>query len=212
MYIHLKNILDIVFALFLLLLTAPLLIVVMIIIKIEDGGSSIYKADRIGKNNEVITVYKLRSMVNERVKNGVQLTDSERMLKIGKFIRVTSLDELPQLVNILKGEMSFIGPRPLPTSYLSYYTSTELTRHTVKPGISGLAQINGRNNLSWDEKFNYDLIYTKNISLKLDIKIFFLTLIKVIKKDSVVVRGTGQEIDFHQYRKNQLDKKKQHKK
>jgi len=203
-YIVVKDIVDRLAATIMLLIVWPILLIAIIIIKIEDPTTSpVYKTVRVGKNNKSFRIYKLRSMISHKERNGVKLVDSERILKIGKIIRKTSLDELPQLVNIVKGEMSFIGPRPLPVLYLPYYTKEELHRHDIKPGISGWAQVKGRNNLSWDEKFKLDLEYVKNISFKLDIQIFSLTIIKVFKSSDVVIRGTGQEVDFHKYRMEQ---------
>jgi undecaprenyl phosphate N,N'-diacetylbacillosamine 1-phosphate transferase len=136
-------------------------------------------------------------------KNGCALSDSERMLRSGGFIRKASFDELPQLFNIIKGEMSFIGPRPLPTVYLPYYSESEIRRHDVKPGISGWAQVNGRNNIDWDEKFLRDLEYVNNVSFQLDVKILFLTLFKILRRSDVAVRGENFVMDFHEYRMKQ---------
>lgn len=198
-----KNIGDRLFGACLLLVTLPILSILLMLVFIEDPSSSpIFKQKRIGYKNNEFNLYKLRSMSSKTHYNGRKLTDKERMLKIGKVIRKTSLDELPQIYNILKGEMSFIGPRPLSIKYLDYYTEQEIKRHRVKPGISGWAQVNGRNTINWEEKFSFDLYYVKNISLQLDLKILFLTLIKIFKSSEVTTRGEGAEVDFHEYRKN----------
>jgi undecaprenyl phosphate N,N'-diacetylbacillosamine 1-phosphate transferase len=211
-YLFIKSFADKVFAIFLLLLLWPIMILCAIAIIIEDpSGFVLFKQKRVGKENKVFTLYKFRSMRVELVRHENKLSDSERMLKTGRFIRRTSLDELPQLFNIIKGEMSFIGPRPLPTIYLGYYNEKEIHRHDVKPGISGLAQVSGRNNINWEEKFSKDLEYVNKISLILDIKIFFLTLYKIVKRSDVIVRGENCVMDFHEYRimqKNQLDSTK----
>ena len=130
-------------------------------------------------------------MTDERDENGKLLPDAQKLTKAGKFVRSTSIDELPQFFNILKGDMAFIGPRPLPKVYLPYYTEEEAKRHDVLPGISGWAQVNGRKNISWDKKLEYDVFYAKNCSLWLDIKIFFMTVYKVLKKESVGVESSG---------------------
>ncbi len=164
-----------------------------IAIKIEDPkGPVLFKQRRPGKDAKIFTVYKFRTMRVETEKDGRPLSDMERITKVGAFLRKTSIDELPQLFNIIRGEMSFIGPRPLPTIYLPYYTAEEMHRHDVRPGISGWAQINGRNYLSWEKKFAYDLYYVNNLSFWLDLKIFFITIGKVFSRAGVGIRG----VDF----------------
>ena len=166
-----------------------------LLIKLEDPkGPVLFRQDRGGKNNSLLKIYKFRTMIVDRERDGEKLSDSERMFKSGRIIRKLSIDELPQIFNILKGEMSFIGPRPLSFKFLPYYTEEELHRHDVLPGISGWAQVNGRNNLSWEEKFVLDLYYVNNISLNLDTKIFFLTIKKVFFKPEVGV--LGKDINF----------------
>ncbi|MCZ2258626.1 sugar transferase [Sporosarcina sp. G11-34] len=203
-YVNLKYVLDRLFAFTMLLITSPIMAIAILFILREDSKASpIYKTERVGKDNKVFYVYKLRSMIATKEINGMKLSDAERMLTVGKFLRKTSIDELPQLINILKGEMSFIGPRPLPKVYLPYYNVEELRRHKLKPGISGWAQVRGRNNLNWEDKFKLDLEYVNKVSLMFDLKIFYLTLIKVFKHSDVVTRGDGQEVDFHTYRTEQ---------
>ena len=184
-----KRILDTVFAAVLLVPALPVMGVCALLILGEDSeGSVLFSQKRIGKGNKPFTMMKFRSMKIKRFDKGRELSDQERMLKIGGIIRKLSLDELPQLFNVIKGEMSFIGPRPLPVVYFPYFTEEELHRHDVRPGISGLAQVNGRNNLGWDEKFQYDLEYVRNISLGFDLKIVLETILKVLKRADVQVR------------------------
>lgn len=189
-YFQLKLFIDQVGAWILLILAFPIFFILGLLIKLEDPTSSVFfKQERIGQNEQTFTLYKLRSMQTATVKNGQALSDDDRLLFIGKFIRSTSLDELPQLWNIIKGDMSFIGPRPLLVDYLPYYSETERRRHRVKPGISGLAQVSGRNRLTWEEKFALDVNYVDQQSFQLDTKIFFLTLQKVLKKSDIVLAG-----------------------
>lgn len=201
---YVKRILDFIFAIILLVITSPIMLLAAIAIKLEDPkGPVLFKQNRVGEGNKVFKVYKFRSMIVDIEKGGRKLSDAERMLKVGMFIRKTSIDELPQLFNIIKGEMSFIGPRPLPVIYLPYYDEHEIQRHNVKPGISGWAQVNGRNNLSWDEKFKKDLEYVNNVNLGFDLKILLLTIYKILKTSDVVVRGEYLQIDFNEYRAKQ---------
>ncbi|WLR50653.1 sugar transferase [Bacillus tianshenii] len=204
-YIQMKCFLDKIMAFFLLVISSPLLIILSLFIMLEDSSASpIFRQTRIGFNNREFNIYKLRSMRTQTHKDGVRLSDSQRMLKIGGIIRKASFDELPQLVNILKGEMSFIGPRPLSVKYLPYYNEEEIKRHNVRPGISGWAQVNGRNTISWEDKFSFDVEYVKRISFLFDLKIFFLTIVRVLQKSGVQTRGEGSmEVDFHEHRKKQ---------
>lgn len=185
---HFKRIMDFSFAFLLLLITSPILIISALAVKLESKGPSLFKQRRIGKNNKEFIIYKFRTMKVATEENGKKLSDNERLTKVGKFLRKTSLDEIPQCINILKGEMSFIGPRPLPIRYLPYYTEQEIKRHNVLPGISGLAQVKGRNLLSWEERFKWDVYYVDYLSIQLDIKILFLTIYKVLKKENVVLK------------------------
>ena len=175
-YAYVKKILDLLFAIILLILLSPIMIVSAIAIKIETPGPILFRQKRPGKKGKIFTIYKFRTMRVETEKNGRKLSDMERMTKIGKIFRTTSIDELPQLFNILKGDMSFIGPRPLLVEYLDRYTPEQMRRHDVTPGISGWAQINGRNALDWEEKFKLDVWYVDHISFKLDFKIFVMTI------------------------------------
>lgn len=179
------------------------MLVTSIFIKKEIGRPVVYKVKRPGKNCEIFTLYKFRSMTNERDETGELLPDSERMTKIGKFIRKTSIDELPELYNILRGDMSFVGPRPLSVKYIPYYTKEENRRHEVTPGLTGLAQVNGRNNLNWEERFKYDIKYVENIKLTTDLLIILKTIKVSLSRKDVAVRGMGKTSDFHVYRLNQ---------
>jgi len=184
-YIYIKRMLDLIFSVILIILLSPIMLLAAVAIKIEDPkGPVFFMQKRPGKDGKIFTLYKFRTMKVEEEKNGKPLSDMERITKVGSLLRRTSIDELPQLFNIIRGEMSFIGPRPLLVQYLKYYTPEQMRRHEVKPGISGWAQVNGRNAISWEEKFKYDLWYVDHISFKLDLKIFWLTIINVLK-------GTG---------------------
>ena len=193
-YLLIKRILDFIFALVLLVVLLPLILFCAILIKIEDPHKSfIFSQKRLGKTNKVFKVFKIRTMRSEVEIDGRELSDSERMLKVGNILRKLSLDELPQLINIIKGEMSFIGPRPLPVEYLPYFKKEELERHSIYPGMSGWAQVNGRNYLSWDDVFKYDLEYVNNISFTFDVKILILTIKKIFLRSDVGVRGVDFE-------------------
>jgi lipopolysaccharide/colanic/teichoic acid biosynthesis glycosyltransferase len=184
-YILFKRMMDFFLSILLLVMLSPIMLIVVCLIKLLDNGPVLFKQQRPGKNAKIFTVYKFRTMTTVIEKNGKPLTDIERMTKVGRFLRKTSIDELPQLFNILKGEMSFIGPRPLLVRYLPYYSQEQMRRHEVTPGISGWAQVNGRNAISWTKRFELDVWYVDHISLKLDIKIFFMTIQKVLKTEGV---------------------------
>lgn len=206
-YLKWKSISDPIWASLLLLVCLPILLILSLFIKIEDPfGSVLFRQERIGQHEHVFTLYKLRSMRTETERDGKALTDEQRLLFIGKFIRTSSLDELPQLINIIKGEMSFIGPRPLLTEYLPYYNSYERKRHLVKPGISGLAQVTGRNTLTWEEKFALDISYITHLSLKQDALIFFLTIRKVCATSDIMLAGRETTKSFVEYRMDQQNK------
>lgn len=186
MYKYIKRAFDFLIALMMLIVLSPLMLVAAILIKSNNDGPVLFRQKRPGKNGKIFTVYKFRTMsVKTHDENGNELSDFDRMSKVGNLLRKTSVDELPQLINILKGDMSFIGPRPLLVEYLDLYTPEQMRRHEVAPGISGWAQVNGRNTLSWEEKFAYDVYYVDNISLKLDLKIFFMTVMNVLKQDGI---------------------------
>ena len=186
-----KRVCDLILALLLLVLAFIPMIIVAICIKFEDGGPIIYKSKRVGKNCKVFNVYKFRSMKVDRQELHSNLSHEQMVTKVGKVIRKTSLDELPQLINILKGEMSFIGPRPWIPEYYEWFTDEQKRRSNVLPGISGLAQVKGRNGISIFKKIEYDLYYVEHISMWLDIKIVFETIVQVFKKTNAEISEQG---------------------
>lgn len=203
-YYPVKSVIEWLFAFILFLMVLPILIILGILIKVEDpAGPIFFIQERVGKNNKVFNIYKLRSMKNPIIINGKELLYDGRILKTGQFIRKLSLDELPQLINILKGDMSFIGPRPLLVCYLPCYNETELRRHNVKPGISGWAQVNGRNYLSWEDRFALDVEYVEKCSFVLDVKIVFMTIQKVLMKADIIQEEYEYIVAFDEYRKKQ---------
>lgn len=186
MYRHFfKRFFDFVFSFVGFLIILPLFILVTFLLIFANNGTPFFLQRRPGKNNKIFKVIKFKTMNDKRDSQGKLLPDANRLTKLGIFIRKTSLDEIPQLINVIKGDMSLIGPRPLLEEYLSLYDKIQIRRHEVRPGITGWAQVNGRNSLSWQEKFRMDVWYVDNISLILDIKILAFTFIKVIKKEGV---------------------------
>ena len=183
--LFLKQVIDFFVTLVGLLTISPVFIVVMLLLTVANNGSPFFIQKRIGQKNKVFSIIKFKTMNDKKDASGKLLPDRERLTKVGRFIRATSLDELPQLLNVLKGEMSLIGPRPLLVKYLPLYNDHQIKRHLVKPGITGWAQINGRNAISWEQKFDFDVYYVNNISFFLDIKILWKTLLKVIKKEDI---------------------------
>mgnify|MGYP000778186346 FL=1 len=173
---YIKRILDLILSLMALILLMPLMIIIGILVRINLGSPIIFKQKRPGKNEKTFTLYKFRTMTDKRDIDGNLLPDEYRLTKFGKFLRSTSLDELPELINIIKGDMAIVGPRPLLVEYLPYYTEEEKHRHDVRPGLTGLAQVNGRNAISWEERFSFDLQYKKNVSFKEDFKIILMTI------------------------------------
>jgi len=180
-----KNLLDKTLALFLIILFSPIYIIVSLLIFFKIGSPILFRQKRPGYKEEIFGIYKFRTMTNEKDVDGNLLPDDKRLVGIGKFIRSTSLDELPQLFNVLKGEMSFVGPRPLLIEYLPLYNEKQKKRHDVLPGITGWAQVNGRNAISWEQKFDLDVWYVENQSFLLDIKILWLTFLKVVKRSDI---------------------------
>ncbi|MFP4979269.1 sugar transferase [Paenibacillus sp. CN-4] len=180
-----KRTADLVVACLLLVFCSPIMLGAAIAIKFGSKGPMLFKQKRPGRYGKVFTVYKFRTMSLETNEQGELFPDIERITKIGSFLRKTSIDELPQLINIIKGEMSFVGPRPLLVQYMAYYTPEQNRRHEVTPGISGWAQVNGRNAISWEEKFRYDVWYVDNISFALDLKIVMRTLKNVLIRDGI---------------------------
>ena len=185
MYRIIKPFLDLVLSLTGLILLLPFLIIITILLFISNSGSPFFFQPRPGKNGKVFKIVKFKTMNDKRDADGKLLPDAQRITAIGKFIRKTSLDEIPQLINVVKGDMSLVGPRPLLVTYLHLYNDFQNRRHEVKPGITGWAQVNGRNAISWDKKFEYDVWYVDNMSFFLDIKILFKTVEKVFKRDGI---------------------------
>ena len=184
-----KRLFDIVFSLTMLICLLPVLLITWVLVRKKLGSPSIFKQARPGKNGDLFQLYKFRTMTDERDENGQLLSDEHRLTLFGKMLRKLSLDELPQLWNVLKGDMSFVGPRPLLVEYLPLYNERQAKRHEVRPGITGWAQVNGRNAISWEQKFEYDVWYVENRSLILDIKILFLTVKKVFISEGISAEG-----------------------
>lgn len=180
-----KPFFDITSSLIGLVLLLPVFIIITILLFIANEGKPFFFQLRPGKNGVVFKIIKFKTMNDKKDKNGNLLPDAARLTKVGKFVRRTSLDEIPQLINVAKGDMSLVGPRPLLTNYLHLYNNFQNRRHEVKPGISGWAQVNGRNAISWDKKFEYDVWYVDNISFILDVKIILKTILKVVKSDGI---------------------------
>ncbi len=185
MYPIIKRFADVLISGFALILALPILLIVALILSIANNGSPFFIQKRPGKNEKTFSIIKFKSMNDKKGPDGNFLPDGERITKIGGFVRKTSLDELPQLWNVLTGDMSLIGPRPLLIAYLPRYNAEQRKRHKVKPGITGWAQVNGRNAISWDKKFEYDVWYVEHLSLALDIKIVLMTLKKVLKRADI---------------------------
>lgn len=184
-----KRVIDFLIALIALLLLSPIFFIVLILLAIYNAGKPFFFQKRPGKNERIFKVIKFKTMNDKKDSNGELLPDSIRLTKVGKLVRKTSLDEIPQLLNVLKGDMSLIGPRPLLVEYLPRYNREQKRRHCVRPGITGLAQVNGRNAISWKRKFEYDVEYVDNLNFFLDIKIFFMTFLKVFKSEGINEEG-----------------------
>lgn len=195
-----KRPMDFILSLLAIIVLSPVLLVVAVLVRTKLGSPVIFSQKRPGLNEKIFTLYKFRTMTDDRDKFGELLPDSVRLTKLGRFLRSTSLDELPELFNILAGDMSIVGPRPLAVQYLPYYTEEERVRHSIRPGLSGLAQINGRNVTTWEQRFLYDIKYVNNISFIGDIKIILLTLLKAIKRTDIGERGLDSPPDFDKYR------------
>lgn len=196
---YIKRLIDIILSLLALIMLSPLLLIISILVRIKLGRPVIFKQKRPGLNEKIFTLYKFRTMTDARDDSGNLLPDSVRLTKFGVFLRKTSLDEIPELINILKGDMSFVGPRPQLVKDMVFMTSEQRMRHMVKPGLTGLAQVNGRNRISWEEKLNYDLQYIAKISLIYDIKIILKTFLIVIKKDGITSEGMQTSEDLGDY-------------
>lgn len=199
--LFIKRSIDFIGAIFLLIILSPFFLVISLILMLSNKGTPFFVQARPGKKEKTIHVLKFKTMNDNKDSNNKLLPDSERLTTIGKFIRKTSLDELPQLINILKGNMSFIGPRPLLIRYLPYYTEEEKIRHSVRPGITGLAQVSGRNLLNWDTRLEKDIIYVNNLSFLLDLKIIFITIKNVLISKDVIVDPNSVIQDLDESRK-----------
>lgn len=182
---YLKRVMDFVLSLLAIMVLSPILLIVAILVRTKLGSPVLFSQERPGKDEKIFKLYKFRTMTDERDENGKLLSDEVRLTKFGKRLRSTSLDELPELFNILKGDMSIIGPRPLLVRYLPRYNAEQKRRHEVRPGLSGLAQVNGRNAISWEDKFNYDVEYVDNVTFLGDWKIIFQTVWNVLKRDGI---------------------------
>lgn len=184
-----KRLFDFLIAFFILILFALPLVLLILIIRVKLGSPVLFRQTRPGLNAQPFEMVKFRTMTDERDINGILLSDADRLTSFGHFLRSASLDELPELWNVLKGDMSLVGPRPLLTEYLPFYSPEQARRHEVRPGITGWAQVNGRNTLSWDEKFKLDIWYVDNQNIWLDLKILFMTVRKVLVRDGIAAKG-----------------------
>lgn len=205
---YIKRLLDIIISLCGILVLSPVYLILGAVIRVKLGSPVIFKQERPGKNGKLFYLYKFRSMNNNRDEKGELLPDEARLTSFGRKLRSTSLDELPELWNILKGDMSLAGPRPLLVKYLPWYTEEEMHRHDVRPGLTGLAQVNGRNTLGWEERFAYDLEYVRHLSFLMDLKIVVMTVGKVLRHSDVLSGGEMVTVDFDVYRRGQMEGKK----
>lgn len=203
---YVKRLLDILISLCGIIILSPVYLIVWILVRVKLGKPALFTQERPGKDEKIFKLYKFRSMTDERDEKGELLPDEVRLTKFGRMLRATSLDELPELFTILKGDMSLIGPRPLLVKYLPYYTEEESHRHDVLPGLTGLAQVNGRNAIGWEQRFAYDLEYVNNISFLLDLKILCMTIGKVLNRSGVLSGAEQTTVDFDIYRKEQGSK------
>ena len=193
---YLKRPMDFILSLMAIIVLSPVLIIVGVLVRVKLGSPVLFKQKRPGLNEKIFTMYKFRTMTDEKDENGELLPDSVRLTKFGRMLRSTSLDELPELFNILKGDMSIVGPRPLLVQYLDLYSEHQKRRHEVRPGLSGHAQVNGRNAISWEDKFKFDVEYVENISFMGDWKIIFLTVKKVFVKEGINQDSENTMEDF----------------
>ena len=205
---YIKRMLDFLLSLIALIILSPLMLIISILVRIKLGKPIVFKQQRPGKDEKIFTLYKFRTMTDEKDENGELLPDEKRLTKFGKFLRSTSLDELPELINIIKGDMSIVGPRPQLIRDMVFMTEEQRKRHSVRQGLTGLAQINGRNNVSWEEKINYDLQYIEHITFVNDCKIILKTAIQVFKRKDVQTEGMETAEDYGDYllRNNEVTK------
>ena len=205
-----KRIFDIIISGIALLLLSPVFLILAILVRTKLGSPVIFHQERPGYREKIFTLCKFRTMTDERDENGELLPDARRLTPFGSFLRKTSLDELPELWNIFKGDMSLIGPRPLLVGYLPYYTERERLRHTVRPGLTGLAQVSGRNFLSWDERLAKDVEYVEHLSFLMDVKVFFQTIAVVFRSEDVSVDSEAVECYLWEIREKREDKSESH--
>ena len=191
-----KRVFDFILSLTAIIILSPVLLLLTVIGAFLMGGNPFFTQERPGKDGKIFKLVKFRSMNNKRDERGELLPDEKRLTYYGKFLRNNSFDELPELINILKGDMAIVGPRPLLVRYLTRYSKTQARRHEVRPGLTGLAQVNGRNAISWEEKFRYDVEYVDNLSLMLDIKIILMTVLKVVKRDGISSENSATMEEF----------------
>lgn len=201
-----KRLLDILLSLCLLIVLSPVLLTLAVLVRVRLGSPVLFTQERPGYGEKIFTLYKFRTMTDERDGEGNLLPDSERLTSFGKFLRASSLDEVPEFFNILKGDMSFIGPRPLLVSYLPYYTKEEALRHTVRPGLTGLAQVCGRNFLDWDRRLEKDVEYVKGLSFSMDCRVLALTVKAVFSRSGVAEDTNRAEGNFALIRKERLER------
>ncbi len=202
---YLKRVFDCLISGVALIVLSPIILITAILVRVKLGSPVIFKQKRPGKNERIFELYKFRSMTDDRDVEGNLLPDSVRLTSFGRVLRSTSLDELPELVNIFKGDMSIVGPRPLAVQYLPFYNDEERKRHSVLPGLTGLAQVHGRNATTWEERFAYDIKYVQNITLFEDIRIILETIKVVFDRSGIGERGVDSPIDFDKYRKAQME-------
>lgn len=204
---YIKRMLDFILSFTAVIFLSPLLLILYCLVRVKLGSPVLFHQARPGRGGKIFTLCKFRTMTEKKDENGELLPDEERLTRFGKFLRSTSLDELPELFNILKGDMSLVGPRPLLVCYLPWYTEEERHRHDMRPGLTGLAQVNGRNALGWEERFAYDLEYVNHCTFLMDVRIIMKTIGKVIKR-SGILSGAEQTLEnFDVYRRKQMEKK-----
>ena len=204
---YFKRLFDVICSFLALIVLSPVLLGTAVLVRVKLGSPVIFKQKRPGLHEKIFTLYKFRTMTDQKDEQGNLLPDEVRLTKFGKMLRSTSLDELPELWNILKGDMSVVGPRPLAIQYLPYYTDEERKRHSVRPGLTGLAQVNGRNAVNWETRFQNDLEYVSSLSFFFDILIIFRTVVKVFRQSDIGVRGISSPMDFDVYRRTQESEK-----
>ena len=202
---YIKRMLDLILSALGMILLLPVYLLITVLVRIKLGSPVIFCQDRPGKDEKIFKLYKFRSMVDARDRNGRLLPDEARLTKFGKTLRSTSLDELPELYNIFKGEMSLVGPRPLAVQYLPYYNETEKRRHDVRPGLTGLAQVSGRGSIGWEERFSYDIRYIENVSFVMDVWILWKTVQKEFLRENIV-SAEGLK-DFDEFRRCQMEER-----